>query len=283
MKKRWLLNIGLALLVGALLLIAIYKPGATKEAEGTPLMALSAESIQRIRLVRPKQPDIVLEKSGEDWKLIAPRKGRANTFRVNELLRLAATPAATRFSATPAELGKYGLDNPLATLSLNEAEVRFGGMHPLNSQLYVLHDGQVLLIPASVLRAVSAPLTDFLSTSLIEEKTKLLAFKFLSFSLKQNEQGAWTRAPELKGLGSDQVNRFVDEWRNARALAVASYTGRPAKERVALTVTDGGQQRVIEFGILAFKPEFTVYRKDENLEYSFPEETGARLIQLKPE
>jgi hypothetical protein len=55
------------------------------------------------------------------------------------------------------------------------------------------------------------------------------------------------------------------------------------KERVILTVTVGGQQRIIEFGVLAHKPEFVLYRKDENLEYSFPEETGTRLLRLKPE
>ena len=283
MKNRWLLNIGLTLLVGALVLLVLYKPGAKKEAEGTPLTALTVDAVQRIRLMRPKQPEIVLEKSGEDWRLTAPRTARANSFRVNELLRLAGTRVSTRFPAVPAELGKYGLDQPLATLFLNDAEIRFGGMHPLDNQLYVLHDGQVQLIPTSVFRAVSAPLTDFLSTSLIEDKAKPLAFKFPAFSLKQNEQGAWVRTPELKGLGSDQVNRFVDEWRYARALSTTPYSGKPAKERVTLILADGGQQRVIEFGVLAYKPEFILYRKDENLEYSFPEETGTRLLRLKPE
>jgi hypothetical protein len=283
MKNRWLLNFGLAVLVGVLILLALYKPGAKREPEGAPLTALSVEAIQRIRLLHPKQPEIVLEKSAEDWRMTAPRAARANSFRVNELLRLAATRVSTRFPATPAELGKYGLDNPLATLFLNDTEIRFGGMHPLDNQLYVLHDGQVQLIPSAVFRAVSAPFNDFLSTSLIEDKTKVLALKFPAFSLKQNEQGAWVRTPELKNLGSDQVNRFVDEWRYARALSVAPYAGKPIIEHVILTVADGDQQRTIEFGVLAHKPEFVVTRKDENLEYSFPEETGTRLMQLKPE
>lgn len=282
-KNRWLLNIGLALLIGVLVLLVLYKPGTRTEAEGTALTAFTADDIQRIRLVRPKQPELVLEKLAEDWRLTAPRQARANGFRVNELLRLANMPASTRFPAAPAELGKYGLDQPLATLFLNDAEIRFGGMHPLDNRLYVLYNGQVQLIPASVLRAVSAPLNDFLSTSLLEDKARLLAFKFPAFGLKQNEQGAWVRAPELKGLGSDQVNRFVDEWRHARALSAAPYAGKPVKERVTLTLADGDKQRTIEFGVLAYKPEFILYRRDESLEYSFPEETGPRLMQLKPE
>lgn len=283
MKNRWLLNIGLALLVGVLILLVLYKPGTGEEAQGTPLTAFPADAIQRFKLVRPKQPEIILDKIGEDWRLSAPRKARANRFRVNELLRLAATRVATRFPAMPAELGKYGLDQPLVTLFLNDAEIRFGGMHPLDNQLYVWHDGQVLLIPASVLRAVTAPPDDFLDTSPIEDKAKLLAFKFPAFGLKQNELGAWIRTPELKGLGSDQVNRFVDEWRHARALTAAPYSGKPVKARVILTLADDDRQRVIEFGVLAYKPEFILVRKDEKLEYSFPEETGLRLMQLVPE
>jgi len=114
----------------------------------------------------------------------------------------------------------------------------------------------------------------FSSTSLIDAKAKLLAFKFPAFGLKQNEQGAWTRTPELKGLGSDQVNRFVTSGRYARALSTAAYSGKPVKERVTLTLADGDQQRVIEFGVLAYKPEFILLPQGRELEYSFPEETA---------
>jgi hypothetical protein len=283
MKNRWLLNVGLALLVGVLILLALYKPGTHKPAEGTPLTNLTPEAIQRIRLVRPKQPEIVLEKHGDDWQLTAPRRARANSFRVNQLLQLATTRVETHFPAVPAELSKFGLDNPLATLFLNDTEIRFGSMHPLSNLLYVLHADQVQLIPAVALRAASAPMNDFFSTSLVEDKTKVLALRLPTFSLKENEQGAWVRTPELKNLSSDQVNRFVDEWRYARALAVAPYSGKAVQEHVTLTVADGDKQHSIEFGVLAHKPEFVLVRQDEKLEYSFPEETGARLMQLKPE
>lgn len=284
MKNRWLLNIGLTLLVGLLVLLVLYKPGVEKEIPGTPLTASTAANIQRIKIVRPNQKDIVLEKgSGETWRLSAPRLARANDFRVNELLALASLRIATRFPADTADLEKYGLDKPLVKLFLDNSEIQFGSMHPLDNQLYVLHDGQVQLIPASIFRTVSAPLNDFLSTSPLGEKSRPLAFKFPTFDLKQNEQGAWIRTPELKDLGSDQVNRFVDEWRHARALSAAPYSGKPVQARVAITLADGDKQRVVEFGVLAIKPEFVLYRMDEKIEYSFPEETGSRLMQLKPE
>lgn len=283
MKNRWLLNVGLAVLIGALLLVSIYQPGKKQEPDGTPLTALAPQDIQRIRLLRPKQAPLVLEKIEETWRLTAPRAIRANEVRVNELIQLAGTRASTRFPATPNELGKYGLDNPLATVFLNDNEIRFGGMHPLESQLYVWHDDQVALIPAATLRAASAPVNDFINSSLLEDKTKPVAFRLPGFSLKQNEQGAWVRTPELKELGSDAINRFVDEWRFARALSVAPYSGKPVKERVTLNLADGDKARTLELGVLAREPEFVVYRQDEGLEYHFPADIGARLMQIKPD
>ena len=283
MKNRWLLNIGLALLIGALVLVNVYQPGKKQEPEGTALTLLAPPEVRQLRLVRPQQKPVELEKIGEAWRMNAPRTARANEVRVNELVQLANTRVKVRFPAAAADLAKYGLDKPLVTVFLNDQEIRFGGMHPLESQLYVWHDGQVTLVPAATLRVASAPVNDFLNTSLLEDKTKPVAFRLPGFSLKQNEQGAWERTPELKELGSDAINRFVDEWRFARALSVAPYSGKPVKERVTLNLADGDKTRILELGVLAREPEFIVYRKDEGLEYHFPADIGVRLMQIKAE
>lgn len=283
MKNRWLLNIVLAIVIAALALVAIYKPGSRKQAESTPLTALPADAVTRLRLVRPKQSDVVLERRDEAWWLTAPRHARANGFRVDELARLAATPVKTRFAAAPEDLAKYGLDKPIATLFVNDAEIRFGAMHPLQNELYVLHAGQVQLVPAATLRAATGPVDDLLSLNLLDDKTKILALRLPGFSLKQNEQGAWVRTPELKDIESDRINRFVDEWRHARALLVQPARGTTARERVLITVADGAKTRTLEFGIVARKPELVIVRRDEKLAYHFPADNAARLLELVPE
>lgn len=283
MKNRWLLNIGLALLVGALVVLAIYRPGTKKPESGMPLTTLTPETIQRIRLWRPGQPEIDLEKTGDDWRMTAPRAARANGFRLAELTRLASIPVKVRFPAVAADLGRYGLDHPLASVFLNDAEIRFGAMHPLNNELYALHDNQVQLIPAGALRTAIAPLADLLSTSLLEDKTKILALQLPGFSLKQNDQGAWVRTPENKQLASDRINQFVDEWRYARALSVTPYSGQAATEHVVITVANGAKPRTITLGVLTRKPELVLVRPDEKLAYHFPAETGKSLMQLQPD
>jgi hypothetical protein len=283
MKNRWLLNLALVVLVGALALVAVLKPGIDQPPPGQPLTALTADEIQRIRLQRPQQPEIVLEKSGDRWQLRAPRPARTNGFRINELTRLASTPVTTRFPAPPDGLGRYGLDRPVAAVFLNDLEIRIGALHPLNNEAYVLHAGHVHLLPAATVRVASAPLEDLLSPSLLEDKTKIRSLRLPGFSLKQNEQGAWTRSPELKALTSDRINRFVDEWRYARALSVAAYSGKPARDRIAIEVDVQGRPRTLEFGVLARKPELVLVRFDEQLEYHFPDDAVNRLLELQPD
>jgi hypothetical protein len=282
MKNRWLLNVVLAAIVGALVFVVVYKPGSRQPA-ATPLAALAAADIGRLRLLRPKQPEVVLEKHDGAWHLTAPRRARANGFRVNDLAALAATPVKTRFAAAPEALTKYGLDRPVATVFLNDAEFRFGALHPLHNEVYVLHAGQVQLVPATALRAATVPVEDLLSPNLLEDGTKIVSLRLPGFSLKQNDQGAWVRTPELKDLSSDAVNRFVDEWRYARALSVAPARAGGARDQVSITVADGDKTRTLEFGIAARKPELVLVRADEKLEYHFPEDAIGRLLDLKPE
>ncbi len=282
MKDRWLLNLALLLVVGLLAVLVIFKPG-TKTEQGTPLTALTGDSIQRIRLLYLKQPEIRLEKSGDAWRLKAPRSARANDFRVNELLRLAGQRVKTRFPAVTAELDKFGLATPFATVFLDDTEIRLGATHPLNSEIYVQTGDTIALVPAGLQRTASAPLEEWLSPSLLEAKTKIVALRFPGFSLKQNAQGGWVRTPELKDLSSDRATQFVDEWRHARALSVGPATSPGGRERVTVTVREDGNQRAIEFAVIARRPELVVRRLDEGLDYRFPAELGAPLLELRPD
>ena len=283
MKNRWLLNIALILLVALLAALAYFQPGLKKEDNGAPLTTLRVEDIRQIRLKRPKQPEIVLEKTGDRWHLTAPRAARASEFRVRELTRLATTNVTTRFTPDVAQLASYGLASPVARVQLNETALEFGSMHPLQNNVYVRMGPEVALLPASFLRTALAALDDLMSPSLLAEQEKIVSLRFAGFSLKQNEQGAWVRTPELKALGSDQVNRFVEEWRLARALVVAPYAGKPLREHITVTVTRDGQPAPIEFGVVSRKPELVLVRLDEKLEYHFPQDVGDHLLELKPE
>lgn len=285
MKERWLLNLILIGMVAALTLLVIFKPGKNDDAQNIALTELKTETIDHIRIQHGAAEVIVLQKTDDSWHLSQPLKARANHYKAESLARLAESRSQTRFEAKPGELGKYGLDKPQTTVWLNQQEIRFGDLHPLNNALYVSHQDAVYLIPAHYFASANGPYTDFINTRLLEESVKPVAIKLPGFSLTLVD-GVWRREPRDEKLSADLVNTFIEEWRHAQALSVGHYGDGKILQTITMSLVDNKQEqdkatRTLELGILAYKPEFILYRKDEGLEYRFTEDTGTRLMTLK--
>ncbi len=288
MQKRWLLNLALLAFLVALVLLVKYQPGAPdKEREQRPpLTAIQPDQIQKIRILRPDQDEIAVERDGEEWRMTAPWRARADHYRVEGVLSLATARTEARFPAQ--DLPKYGLDKPLATVWLDNTEIQLGALHPLNELQYVLYNNDIALIPAASFRAAATQADDFLSPALMEKSRKPISFKLPKFSLVLQD-GSWQRQPEIKDLSGDRINNFVEEWRYARALSVTRHAPKPPVGKISIGVIDENKDKAnnkpeaLAIDILSYQPEFVLYRKDENLDYHFPKDTGERLLELKPE
>ena len=279
LKRRWLLNAGLLGLIAALVWIVVQRSGQQKDVPGPPLTGLSAAAVAHVRIERPKQPAIALEKTGNEWKLTAPLPARVNRLNIETLLHVLSAPVETRFPAVTAELPQYGLEKPSARVWLENEEIAFGALHPLKNQIYVLHNNEVALIPSYHLSAATYPYTNFIDSRLFEEDRKLTSLRLPGFMLSLKD-GVWRRQPVDKKLTSDRINDFVSEWQNARALSVDKYSGKESIGRIDITSIRNGKNEKLPLGILAYKPDFILHRQDENLEYHFTEETGKRLLNI---
>ncbi len=279
LRQRWLLNAGLLALIAALGWIVAQRISQQQAAPSPPLTGLSVTTVTHVRIERPEQPEIVLEKTGAAWRLTAPVPVRANNLNVENLLRVLSAPAETRFPAVPAQLAQYGLEKPQARVRLENEEIAFGALHPLKNQIYVLHNNEVALIPAYLLSDAAAPYTRFIDSRLFEDNRKLGSLHLPGFSVSLKD-GVWRRQPVDRKLTSDQINDFTSEWQNASALSVEKYSGKEAVDHVDIVDTRDGKSEKMRLGILAYKPDFVLHRPDENLEYHFTEETGKRLLNL---
>ncbi len=281
MNPRWWLNLGLAAAIGGLVAIAFFKPGVDRPAAKPALSTLTADTIQTISVERPGQPAIILEKSGAHWRLTAPFSARANQFRIDSLVRVAAAESEARLPLEETALAQYGLAKPLLGVRFNGELIQFGAMHPLKQQLYVRYQDSVHLIGAHHFQPAATRVNDFISSSLIEDGREPLALRLPGFTLMR-ANGDWKVSPENKELSSDRIMQFVQEWRHARALTVDRYEGKPYKEKVRIDFTGGtpGEQTTLEIGILARKPDLVLVRKDEGLQYHFPADAGQRLLSL---
>ncbi len=279
MTRRGWTNLALALALGALAALAVLRPGLAPPPAPPPLTALEAKGIQRIELERPREDMVVLERTGEDWRLTAPFSARASRFRIENLLRIAAAASEWQAPAAGEDLARYGLNRPQATLRLDGEELRFGALHPLKSQQYVLVRDTVHLVAASHFHSAATRREDFLDSALLEAGTGLQALVLPGLTLERGDKG-WRLTPANKDIASDRVQRLVDEWTHARALSVTRAGNRPATGRVTLRLAPG---RTLELAILERQPELVLRRADEGLEYHFPAEAAGRLLQLPPE
>lgn len=279
LRQRWLLNAALLVLIGLLAWLAIYRAGQEKDVAGPPLTTLAADTISQLRIERPEHPTITLEKTGTEWTLTAPVRARANPFNVESLLRILAAPGETRFAAVAQDLAKFGLDKPQSRVRYNNEEIAFGSLHPLNSRIYVLYKNEIVLIPGHYLASAVYPYTNFIDSRLFEETRKIMAIRLPDFTLTQ-KNGAWQKQPPDPKLTSDRLNDFAAEWQNARALGVEKYSGREILDQIEISSVRDDKTEKLVLGILAYKPDFVLFRSDENLEYHFTEETGKRLLNI---
>ncbi|HSW52471.1 MAG TPA: DUF4340 domain-containing protein [Sulfuricaulis sp.] len=279
LRQRWLLNAGLLVLIGLLAWLALHRAGQENDVAGPPLTTLAVETISQLRIERPDHAAIALEKTGGEWTLTGPVRARANPFNVEALLRILAAPGETRFPAGGQDLARFGLDRPRSRVRYGDAEIAFGSLHPLNDRIYVLHHDEIVLIAAHYLASAIYPYANFIDSRLFEEQRKITAIKLPDFTLTQQD-GAWRKQPPDEKLTSDRLNEFAAEWQNARALGVEKYSGREILDRIEISSVRDDKTEKLVLGILAYKPDFVLYRRDENLEYHFTEDTGKRLLNI---
>lgn len=280
MINRWSINLVLvAIIAGATLLVTL-KPGKD-DAQKTQasITTLAMAEISYITVDRADTKPVELALQEKHWRLLKPVPARANRFNISKLLRLLTTQAEASFDAHVDDLNKYGLDRPHAKIRFNTLELLVGNKHPLKNARYVLINTTVHLVPSHLLRVADSSYNEFISGQLFQGLEIIKAIKLPEVSLSEDKQG-WKIRPADDSLSADAINDFVQEWQHASALSVDRYSGKPALATIRLQLAgDGEQTRVLSLGILSYAPEFILYRKDEKLEYRFPEEVGKRLLR----
>jgi hypothetical protein len=274
-KSRWLLNLALALLVAGLAALVYFKPGT--EPAKAPLTSLKPEAIARLTIEHGAER-IELARTNGGWRMVAPVAARASRVAVESALRLATAPSEARLGPAT-DLTAYGLKAPRARLEFDGAQIALGTLHPLRDQVYALYRGEVYLIGSRYQAPAYYPYGRFLDTRLFEDDFKPAAFRLPGFRLTLKD-GSWQREPAIKDLSSDRINDFVQEWRYASALNVERSTRQPALATLEITDARGEQPVKLTLDIVAYQPELVLRRRDEGLEYHFPEETGKRLLNL---
>ena len=262
---------------------ALYFGQKKEPPKGAPLTALKVEAIGKLTLHHPNAPDIVAEKKDGRWALTAPVQVAADPYELNSLLNVAT--AETKSSIDPKDVKKLadlGLDPPGFSLSLNDTKVDFGGTEPLNYHRYVETGGKIGLIDDPPASALDADYSDLVSKGLMPLGAEIASVSVPGLKVSRSADGkSWTADPADPKAGSDELQKFVDTWSNARSLwnAAMPADAKPvANPQVAVIALKDGSS--LSFNIAGRDPQFVLERADLKLQYDLAKSDADKLLKL---
>lgn len=278
MKKNTLINLSLLVIVGVLVLLAIYEPGIEKPAEAPLLLSLKRDEVNHILIQRPDQETVELAK-GDDgqWQLLQPIQIAASEFRIESLLRITESKSLNRFAADPARLANYKLDKPQAVLTLNNnIKIAFGSATPLDQRRYVLLNNQVHLITDNLYYFMISAWPTFVSMKPLPQGSSITGLQLQKLKLAWQEN-RWQIEPKQELDSADDITTLLDAWKFAAATSVKAYDGSTG-DKITLQLKD--TDKPLRFLLTALTPDLVLARPELGIEYHFPAELADKLLAL---
>ncbi len=238
------------------------------------LTDLDPQAIARITV---KYQDQVLrfQRHDDGWRMEQPYTAPADPYRIEQILELPRAKSHARYAIPPDDWPRFGLAPPKAEIELDGHRFCFGRQNPIDFRRYVqVDENAVHLIDDTLFHALTSPASDWLDTRLLPAGAAIRGLTGPGWRVQMSAKGSWRSEPELDPA---VLQRWVDEWRNARALRITSHPAPPPKDKPAIRVEleDGA----LTFVLLEREPEVILLRPDLKLAYHFYRETGVRLLQ----
>lgn len=272
MKKSWLVNAVLLIVVVALGWLVYLKP-RSDEPVTYPLSALKAGEVGKIHLERTGRTPVVLEKKTGLWFITAPLAAPAEPLQVQRLLAILDARASNRLGAS--DLARFDLDRPAARLTIDAQSFSFGTVGTTAREQYVLTGDAVYTVGLGYGAALPADFTQLIRRQLFADGEVPVRFEFSDFAVN-NTDAKWIVTPMPSAeLSQDDINRWVNDWRLASAVRVEPSGKSKMMGEIKVEFKDG---RKLTLGILQREPELVLLRPDQNLQYSFFAQTAKHLL-----
>lgn len=270
MKRGLWVNVALLSAVVALVLFAWIKPD--KSEPDFKLSTLNAADATSIKIEIAGAAPIVLDRPASGWQITSPLAARADSFQVQRLLGILEATSKDRFPA--AGLARFDLNEPYARLTINQQVLSFGASNPISREQYVLTQDGIYLIGLRYGASLPGNVMQLVSKQLFAPEEAPVAFEFREFSLAQHD-GRWQLTPPAADLGPDDINRWVDEWRLATALAAQPASNRKPLAMIKVRLKGGDN---ITLSLLQREPQLVLARSDQKFEYQLAGAIAQRLL-----
>ena len=288
MKSRWLINIGLLLLV----LITFFYSWTIFQKEPVEsirfeLSKFKLSDFNELKIDFPSRISTHFKIVDNHWRMLSPHKARAEELYVYRILSILATSSLEKLSSD--DLSKYGLDQPnlkITFLGNNLKEVfLFGTYNPINEDQYVLYKDNVFLISGGFSETAAFMPTELIEKNPIAKYEKIKSFNFSRLEQWQdsrlklnNINNAWNVEGKNLLITQSDVNEWYEmTWKNIPAKSVKPYK---MDERIGYKSFDIvlKDNKKLTFYRIEESPELLLFRKDEGLLYHFPSDLGFTML-----
>lgn len=165
MARRVGLNLGLLVLLLALAAVVWRDLNAPVGGGGWPLA--DAASVEYIVAENANGDSLRLMRGEMGWRMLTPRNLPASRMHVDMILDLLDTPPQARYPLASLDIAAVGLAEPRLSLRLNDRELAFGGIEPLDQLRYLRHEDDVFLVYDTVSPLLLGPWWNFVDRNLL--------------------------------------------------------------------------------------------------------------------
>jgi hypothetical protein len=284
MKARWLLNLGLLLLIAGIVTFLYLRPQPKVEGpKSYELSTLKIADFSQVTVEFPAKAPVMLEKIDGYWNIIKPYKAPADQMSVQRIMSIVGAVSAVKFPAD--DLARFGLDNPKLKLTLDKEEFLFGTINPVSGQQYVTYKDGVYLLAPVYAESASTQVVELIDKRPLKPREEVAGFDFSR--LEQWEEirlnvdlaeGQWKISAPTAKPDQNQMNEWLElAWLQAYATSVEPYT--PDRQAVfpsfEIKMKDG---KKVHFDKMQESPELLLARPDEKLIYHFPSDMGFSML-----
>lgn len=291
MKKRWLLNLILLVVVAGLVTFLYTRPKSEdQEAVTYEVSSYKLAEFNTISVEFPAKAAVTFVKENGFWRMTAPYQARADQASVQRILAIVAARSPVKLPTTDME--KFGLNNPVIKLKLFRnkdqfEEFLFGTHNPLTEQQYVAHRDAVYLIANSYAEAVETQTIELVDKAPLSPTEKVAGFDLSRLEQWEESRlnvdivdGQWKVSIAKAKPEQNELNEWLDyNWLHNQAKSVELYTPdrKVTYPSFEIKLADGSK---VHFDKIQESPDLILGRPDEGLMYYFPQDVG--FVMLNP-
>ena len=289
MKSRWLINIGLLLIV----LVAFFYSWTIFQKEPVvssrfELTKFKLSDFNELKIDFPSKISTHFKIIDNNWRMISPHNARADEFYVYRILSLSAASSLEKLKTD--DLSKYGLDQPNLKITFLgdglEEQFLFGTYNPINEDQYVLYKDNVYLISGGYSETSSFMPVELIDKNPIAKFDKIKSFDFSrleqwqdsNLRLNYTNNNIWSvKSKNLSIIQADVNEWFEMTWKNIPAKSVEPYKMNERLGYKSFDIVLNNNQKLTFYRIQE-SPELLLFRKDEGLLYHFPSDLGFTML-----